>query len=719
MTHGLFFTIVGAFTIDMIIPRWLTFCTALVLLAACSSWQDGGLRGKRNDRRNHNPVVVKVYHNGSHSKLGKIPDSDIPLQVNKRVLQWVKYFTETPGSRARFARYLARSGRYIDLMHKELARQGMPRDLVYLALIESGFRNKARSHAAAVGTWQFIRSTGRRYGLRVNNWVDERHDPEKAVHAAASYLRDLYDEFGDWYLSMAAYNAGEGRIRRDLANTGAKDFWELINSRDSTLRQETKDYVPKYIAATIIAKSPRRFGFKGIEYHDPLRYDTAVVHGQADIATIAKAAGVATRVVEELNPELLAGVTPPGKYTVKLPVGISDGFDRRVAKLMKTRKQSIPRKHGVKAFASYRVRRGDTVGQIARRYRVSAKRLMAINRIKSPRRLRKGVLLKIPGRSRDDMARVVVASRGTSAVGRPTVVNRQGKITPAEMGRERKALRSTYRVKHGDTLSTIARNNGVTIRDLRAWNNIDGNRIVVGQKLKLGHDSRHQTRGTAQVAVAQAKRQRGLSERAATTKSVGAKSFSTYVVRRGDALVKIAQLYGMKTSELREMNGLGRNALIRVGQRLRVAKKIGSGDIRQKMVADRRKPSQAAPAGIETSLYRVRSGDTLAGIAQRNGMTIKQLRQMNGLSGRAIIRVGQKMRVAGKKAVLPKRAIWAEKLNLKAIPTRKIIHQVKSGDTLWDISNLYQVKPEEIQRWNNMSDPVIKPGQRLTIRTNG
>jgi membrane-bound lytic murein transglycosylase D len=220
--------------------------------------------------------------------LGDLPKSDVPLEINERVIAWMDYFS---GSGARhFNNYLERSGAYIPMMRAILKKYGLPQDLVYIALIESGFNNHAHSHASAVGQWQFIGSTARHYGLRVDSWVDERRDPVKSTHAAAQYLKKMYGDYGDWYLVMAGYNAGEGRVNRAIADSGSKNFWVHADPDKKYLKAETRDYVPKYIAATIMAKMPEKFGFKNVEYDKPLDYDVVTIDSQTDLEVAGKCA---------------------------------------------------------------------------------------------------------------------------------------------------------------------------------------------------------------------------------------------------------------------------------------------------------------------------------------------------------------------------------------------------------------------------------------------
>ncbi|HET7232027.1 MAG TPA: lytic transglycosylase domain-containing protein [Longimicrobium sp.] len=254
---------------------------------------------------------------------------DIPVVRNEAVDRFVNVFAGRRNDD--MALYLKRSGRYEGMIRSKLRKAGMPEDLVYLTLIESGFNPNARSHANAVGLWQFMSGTARGYGLRVDGYVDERRDPEKSTDAALRYLRDLHDQLGSWYLAAAAYNGGDGRVSRALlAETGRvkgrgdADFWRIRHR----LPRETREYVPLMVAAAVVGKEPEKYGLGGVERWVPLETDTVSVPGGTELATVAQAAGVAERDVARLNPHLVRKMTPPGKrdFPVRIPDGRGEQF---------------------------------------------------------------------------------------------------------------------------------------------------------------------------------------------------------------------------------------------------------------------------------------------------------------------------------------------------------------------------------------------------------
>jgi membrane-bound lytic murein transglycosylase D len=272
--------------------------------------------------------------------------------------------------RDKFSLWLSRSGRYLDLMKEILRKKDVPEDIVFLSLIESGFNPNAYSIAKAVGPWQFIASTAKRYGLEIDWWKDERKDPVKSTAAAAEYLKDLYGMFGSWNFAMAAYNAGEGKILRAIKKSRADDYWDLLDTKH--IRNETKEYVPKFIAASLIATNPENFGFHDIEYNEPLSYDEVELDSPIDLAVAAECADTELEVIKKLNPELRRWCTPPDvqKYTLKIPQGTKDAFLEKLSSVPEEERFTIGR---------YTVKKGDTIKRIARMSGVSESVILSLN----------------------------------------------------------------------------------------------------------------------------------------------------------------------------------------------------------------------------------------------------------------------------------------------------------------------------------------------------
>lgn len=369
-------------------------------------------------------------------------DYDIPIVLNDRVEWWVEYFSRRiPRS---FERYLSRSGAWLPFLQSELAAAGLPRDLAYIVLIESGFSTQARSRANAVGPWQFMASTAREYGLRVDRWVDERRDFERSTRAAIEYLSDLHAMFGSWYLAAAGYNGGQGRIQRSMLRDNTVNFWELTG-----IRNETRNYVPKLLAATIVAKQPERYGFDDVEYLEPMRAVSVIVTESINLDDIAAAAEVASDVVFGLNPHLVRRRTPPGEshFPVRIPADRIETFARNSVS-EDGDPDSGPRIHPV--------REDETLAGIAAAYEVSEEALARTNGLRPGSPLRGIEWLVVP----------------TGGVFEPP----QGVRKPSVL---------THRVRRGDTLSGLARRYGVTIVAIREMNGLRGNTIIAGSSLLI------------------------------------------------------------------------------------------------------------------------------------------------------------------------------------------------------------------------------------------
>ncbi len=319
-----------------------------------------------------------------------------PVMLNAQVQFHLDRFTGS--SREVVTLWVHRSSRYLAMIREVLRTRGLPEDLAFTAMIESGFKPDAVSRVGAKGMWQFMAGTARRYGLRVDRWVDERLDPEKSTIAAASYLNDLYRQFGSWALAQAAYNAGEVKVTRAIQKTGSRDFWTLAQSRH--LRRETKEFVPQIHAATVIGRDPDRYGFDFDEV-DPVAFDTLTVPPATDLRRLATSAGLAPGEVRALNPTLVRGVTPPGgPWTLRLPAGERE----RVAAALVPRRapgmagnKHVEVSHAAATGDVHVVRPRDTVSAIARQYGVSIGDVMRWNRLDSLDRIRPGDRLRVAG----------------------------------------------------------------------------------------------------------------------------------------------------------------------------------------------------------------------------------------------------------------------------------------------------------------------------------
>ncbi len=404
------------------------------------------------------------------------PTFDIDVtsfSTNRRVLQYLEFFQVD--ARDRFEIWLSRLGRYQGMIRERLRAKKLPEDLLYLTLIESGLSNTAVSRARAVGMWQFIAGTARLYGLTVDPWVDERRDPYRATDAAVNYLYDLWQRLGSVYLAAAAYNTGAGRIERGIGRLpGDPDsvsdltFFQLSDRR--YLRRETRDYVPKLIAASLIAKQPERYGFTDIQPLPPLVFDEILIPDATGLDVIARLADTTPAAILELNPQFVRGVTPPGRsVTVRIPRGTGTAVAERYATLPVTQRIT---------FVDHYVTAGQTLSDIAKRYHVTVTMIQSANPHLAPRALRVGQRVIIP------MSGRVVPQSAWSAPPEPryrrTAHRSYGTAAPAN------SIDASHRVQPGETATQIAHRYGVSLAELLDYNDLDQHSVIrIGQIIKI------------------------------------------------------------------------------------------------------------------------------------------------------------------------------------------------------------------------------------------
>ena len=502
------------------------------------------------------------------------PLCDIPIDANPAVAASIRFF-QTKG-RETYSTWRRRSGRYRDLILPILRAEGLPQDLFYLAMIESGFNPRAYSRAHAAGMWQFISATARREGLRVDRVVDERRNPLKATHAAARHLKSLHQDFGDWRLAVAAYNSGRGRVQRAIDKAQSRDVWRL------ELPRETRNYVPLLMAATVIAKDPEQFGFGDVDHEAPIRYDDVdlPVHVNerpftVDLKAAAKMMGIAYDELRQLNLELRLGFTPPRRkqsYELLVPLGHGADFVKRYAALPESKKPTLHR---------YRVRRGDSISTIARTFGVSTSLVAQVNNLRDPNLIHPGRTLFVPA---------LGSGAGSAA------------LSTGSSGEQ------LYTVRKGDSLSGIALLFGVQTELLKQWNSLTSDLIHPGQKLAVRLADSASVLRTANRAPRTAPR---------TEVEVG-----RHTVRRGETLWSLSRRFGVKVADLLTWNRLG-GELIHPGQQLIVAEA-------------RRDPFK---------LYMVVNGDTLYGIARRFGLDAREIARQNNMSLSSTLLAGMTLRI--------------------------------------------------------------------------
>lgn len=440
----------------------------------------------------------QIVINGSHN--------EIPITINKHVESEIKRLTGV--ERKFFIQSLERSYRYRPYIIKELKKAGLPEQLSWLPLIESGYKVRALSKARALGLWQFIPSTGYKFGLNRNYYIDERLDPEKSTLAAINYLKELHNLFGDWTTALAAYNCGEGRVLRIIRKQRINyldNFWDLYQS----LPRETSRYVPRFLATLHIVNNLEKYNIKITRELHPIEYQICKIKKQVRLKDIAKEISVSTNTLKELNPELRYSILPPEQYQLRIPVEKADLFLSKIDTIKAT--YSPP-----PMYVFHRVRRGETVSGIAKKYKASIRSICLVNNIRNSR-IYAGKVLKIPSRSN---------SRYTTSQSTTNIP--AGKSV-------------SYKVKRGDSLWNIARKFGTTTKHIMMTNNLSTTGLSIGQRLTI-------TNGKTQV--------------------LSKKDSQTYLVRSGDSPFKIAKKHNMSLERFLTLNHLNKRSKIFPGQQL-------------------------------------------------------------------------------------------------------------------------------------------------------
>ena len=627
--------------------------------------------------------------------------SELPLVMNDDVKRRVNYFTRNRRGIATVRVSLGRSSAYRPMIERILAEEDLPPEILYLAMTESGFRPNARSHAAAIGMWQFISSRGKQYGLRQDRYLDLRYDAESATRAAAKHLKDLHIEFGDWYLAMAAYNCGPNRVKSAIRRTGSRDYWTLV--RRQALPRETRSFVPIILAFTYVGKNLELFDLGEIDYAPALRYDTVRTDEEVSFELIADATGSSVEAIKDLNQALFRSATPPYGYDLRLPPGTGEQFAREVALVPPGKR---------KDWRRYEVRQGETLQAIANRYKVKAEELVVLNSLPDGAELPAGARLTVPTSTRTKIYRYYggggaggllepgtgryriasgdtlggIARRFRTTVqalmtwnglpstriraGRYLIVQQPGTEGATVAASSGSAPTGRYTVRRGDSLSRIGSRVGASVSQLRAWNGIRGSRIIVGQVLKVPGPAPAPPRPAATASAGPAPRP--------------APSPNHYLIRRGDNLALIAARFGVTVSDLQRWNGI-RGTRITAGEYLVV-----------------RPQTAGQPAPSQSRTYLVRSGDNLGLIAQRHGVKVSDLMRWNNLRS-SRINPGQKLAVGG-----PVAAAGSVQQ-----------YRIKKGDNLGLIARRFNVTVDELKRWNGLRSTVIREGGTLEIRSSG
>lgn len=501
---------------------------------------------------------------------GKSSPYNFPIVMNNQVAVYLDLFQNK--QRKQFRDWMARSGKYRGLMEDTLDGAGLPTDLMFLPMIESGYRQRAYSRARAVGLWQFMQATGRAYDLTIDRYVDERRDAVKSTEAATRFLNDLYKDFGDWHLAVAAYNAGPGKIRKGLKKYKVDNFWDL--AKHDYLHLETKRYVPKLVAAIIIGRQPEKYGFTDIDYDKPIEFDILRVKPSMSLDAISLIADTETNTIKELNQELHLGKTPPNRknYAVKIPKGSKEIASKNLARL---------HSYVSTGFKTHTTRKGESLASISKKYNLNSSTILKVNNLRSSK-VKSGTKLRIPYRT----IKYQLLAEGAN----PLLAKHNDHLV-------------LHKIKQGETVSTIARKYRVPAQMIVNWNGLKSvHKIRTGQQLALFIEDGGQTRKNSSVPFLASSTYKLVkhNEIAPVVAAVAVESttgipvvrvgntklkkqdnpvssvrnsteYSWYEVKNGDSLWKISRKFNTSAKKIKELNNLDSD-LLKPGHQLKMKK---------------------------------------------------------------------------------------------------------------------------------------------------
>lgn len=618
-------------------------------------------------------------------------DRYITAEQLKLIEPEYKHYVKNPRGRVTIERFMYRAMPYLKYTKKVFRDKNMPEELAYLAFVESGYHPFARSSANALGMWQFMAPTARHCGLAINWWVDERLDPYKATNAAADYLQEMYDEFNDWYLALAAYNAGPGKIRRALEETGTDNFFDLMAANESIanskikIKQETADYVPRFIAMVKIIRNFHVLGFTAKENdlgkgHSVITEQAVAIKAQrgTDLRALAQQMNMPWQTFRDYNPAFLQSVTPLDT-DVYFYVPVSYEAKGREASKMQL----------VAGWSEYTVKKGDTLSTISRKTGVPVHVLRQANATSEP--LKVGKTLRLPGKN------TYIADNSSK---------RSTKQNKTEQRQNYK-----YTVKSGDTFRKIATNHGLTIAELKVANPkikditklSRGQKIYIPQKNENLHNLIAENNSKQSAAHKNSKKQKTVPHKQNKTQELAAetskltKKPTTYTIQKGDTLYSVAKKHGLTVAELQKFN----NGLSPQG--LAVGKEIFVRANKNTAAAKNDKEQQHT---AKKKTYTIKQGDTLYSVAKKHGLSVAEL-QSHNKNLTTSISIGQNITIPAKGQTAKSQKVQAN--------AKPIIHIVKKGETLYSISKNYNVSVDAIIAYNKFPNNSISVGQKVKI----
>ncbi|MES2766240.1 MAG: LysM peptidoglycan-binding domain-containing protein [Bacteroidota bacterium] len=617
----------------------------------------------------------------------------IPMTSNDYVDKSIAFMTQDKG-RKYFSKWLERSTKWFPMMKKIAKEEGMPEEIIYLSMIESGLNPNAVSWAKAVGLWQFMPSTGQEYDLRVDGTIDERRDPEKATRSAMRFLKHLHKTFDDWHLALAAYNCGAGGVRRAIRESGLSNptFWQIREF----LPKETRSYVPLYIAAATITMDPESFDFKknDLNFEPQYAYDVFPVTEQVSVATLAKCANITVEELKLLNTELLKAYTPArGEYALKIPAGTKSQMVANFAALSPTEKQP---------WITHTVRRGETLTAIASQYGISAREVASLNDLAlNNKKLKQGKTLRVPNGGvpvENEAEKIMFGSTATKTA---TVAEAD---QPEEAEPVKPLINSkkqaVHVVRQGENLYAIAQRYGVRLTDLRNWNNIpyEEDAVHAGAKLIVAQGANAIPENIAQTEVLKTEK---AEKNQAAVKTTTVKNVKHKVVR-GETLAQIADDYGVSMESIRASNKIKKHGGIVAGQTLTI--RTNSTEISA--------PKKSENLASQKS-HKVKKGENLSTISALYGVEETDLKRWNtrAIKGNKVI-AGSVLKIQGGQE--SKGSAKARSKEINRLPKQ---YTVRKGDNLSEIAQKFGVSIGELKSKNKgLKAETLKKGQKLRIQ---